>query len=69
MQVQIGKIDFILCEFGGSWNTESHNVPKEIAQKSNEEIVDWAKAHQLIDDNYFYIGVYWKDPNINDYNL
>lgn len=60
----IGKIDFIICEHEGSWFTKSHDVPKEIATKSNEEIVAWVKENLLTEDeDYFYIGVYWRDPN------
>lgn len=65
MSVKIAKIDFIICEFHGSWFTESHNIPKEIALRNNEEIVQWIVANNIISSDYFYVGVYWKDPNID----
>ncbi len=63
MSTKIAKIDFIICEHLGSWFTESHNIPSDIAIKSNEEIVTWAKSKSLISGDYFYVGVYWNDPN------
>lgn len=63
----IAKIDFIICESGGFWRTESHNIPKNIALKSDKEIILWAKANKILDDEFF-IGVYWNDPNIMEEN-
>lgn len=59
-----GKIDFIICEDGGMWFTESHTIPEEIASKPNEEIIKYAKEN-LLSEDFFYIGVYWRDPNID----
>ena len=65
---QIAKIDFIICVWTGSWYNESICVPREIAVKSNEEIVKWVKAHNLIDKDAVHVGVYWRDPNIDEAN-
>jgi len=62
------RIDFIICEEGGSWFTHSEEVPVEIARQSNDDIISWFRSNgEDIDGiDIFYIGVYWRDPNVDD---
>ena len=58
----MGKIDFIVCEsFCNTWHTESVEVPDNIACQSNEIIVEWAMNNKFLDEDIFYVGVYWRD--------
>lgn len=57
-----GKIDFIVCEDGGSWYIESLNVPQEIALQPDGPLVQWAKSEHFDNDpDVVFVGVYWRD--------
>jgi hypothetical protein len=65
-----GKIDFIVCEEGGSWYIESLNVPAEIASQTDSTMVQWAKAERFKDEpDVVFVGVYWRDQILDESGL
>jgi len=62
------RIDFIICEQDGSWFTQSEEVPVEVARQDNAEIIKWFRANggDLDGFDIFYVGVYWRDPNVDE---
>jgi hypothetical protein len=68
--MEIGKIDFIVCEEGGSWYIESLQVPQEIAVLSNSTLVEWAKSERFADEpDVVFVGVYWRDEVLDETGL
>jgi len=67
LDMETGKVDFIICEKGGFWYLESYQVPKDIAIQPNQILVDWAKVEKLSDEpDIVYVGVYWRDQLLDD---
>lgn len=65
-----GKIDFIVCEEGGSWYLESLQIPQEIATQSNAILVQYAKDNRFHDEpDVVFIGVYWRDQVLDEMGL
>lgn len=61
------RIDFIICEHSGTWFTHSEDVPVEVARKPNDAIIAWFRDNgQDVPSDAFYIGVYWRDPNVDE---
>lgn len=68
--MESGKIDFIVCEEGGSWYIESLQVPQEIAVLPNAALVEWAKSERFADEpDVVYVGVYWRDEVLDKTGL
>jgi len=66
----VGKIDFIVCEEGGSWYIESADVPDDIATKRNSYLVEWAKKEFLKEEpDIVYVGVYWRDEALDEMGI
>jgi hypothetical protein len=66
MYTNIAKIDFMICLRDNSWYVESQDVPAEIAARSSEEITAWAVENFYNRVDIFWVGVYWRDPNIDE---
>jgi hypothetical protein len=66
----IGKVDFIVCEEGGSWYIESLQIPVEIAIQPNANLVEYAKKTRFDDEpDVIYVGVYWRDQVLDEMGL
>ena len=62
----MGRIDLIVCLRNGSWYFDHVTVPTKIAQQDDHKIIEWAKENEAVDGpDVIYIGVYWRDPNID----
>jgi hypothetical protein len=64
-----GKIDFIICEDGGSWYIESKNVPLDVAILPNAELVEWTKKEMFDCPDIVFVGVYWRDQIVDEFGL
>ena len=65
----MGKIDFIVCEEGGSWYIQSLDVPDDIAISPNSHLVEWAKKILKEEPGIIYVGVYWRDEVLDEMGL
>jgi hypothetical protein len=66
--IDIARIDFIICEINESWYITSQKVPVNVACKSNDKLVEWMERELRKEgdmNDVMYIGVYWRDPNID----